>query len=177
MIKIIISIILLIGLFLWKASTTSSLPNISDKSSSPIVRKSLILSEKSIEDDEQNNKHDLKNARSDYQGQLDRDFKSLPIVDDLRNLTASEVHHTPEIIKNGGEVIGRIHDEAEIDSTKRVDAMSFFKRCTEDQQIAMAIRAVCLSKVYKLVPIWKIPTPLSDTSVTDEVSELALKLP
>lgn len=114
---------------------------------------------------------------TDNQNQFESYFKSLPIIDDLKNLSEEEVHHTPEIIKDGGELIGRIHEEAEKDSTKRIDAMSFFKKCVEDQQIVTAIRAVCLNKIYKLVPVWQIPVPLSDSEISKEVLELALKIP
>lgn len=103
-------------------------------------------------------------------------IKSLPTAEDLQNLTPEEVHHTPEIIKEGGELVGRIYDEAENDLTKRADAMNFFKKCAEDEYIVTAIRAVCLNRVYKLMPEWKIPVPLSD-SIPEDVVELSLKFP
>lgn len=118
-----------------------------------------------------------KNKSAEYQNQFESYFKSLPIMDDLRNLSEDEVHHTPEIISDGGELIGRIHEEAEKDSTKRSDAMSFFKKCVEDQHIVTAIRAVCLNKIYKLVPEWQIPAPLSESEISKDVLELALKIP
>ena len=120
---------------------------------------------------------DAKIPSSYKQNQFDGYMKSLPIIDDLQNLSPEEVHHTPELIKDGGELIGRIHAEAESDATKRVDAMSFFKKCAEDEQIVTAIRAVCLNKIYKLVPKWQIPVPLSDSEISKDVLELALKLP
>lgn len=169
--KIIISLLFIIGftLIFWKGFSPSSIPKMSQESVLETVPNDVVLTDKKLE------ASDLKVELSDYQSKLDRDLKSLPTMDDLQNLTFDEVHHTPEIIKNGGELIGKIQDEAEMDSSKRVDAMSFFKKCTEDAQIAVAIRAVCLNKVYKLVPVWKIPAPLSN--VSDEVSDLALKLP
>lgn len=176
--KVSIAIIVLIGvgLLLWKAATTSNVSNVSDKSNSQEINSSIPLDRKDKGIIKENNSDSLTEF-TDYQNKLERDFKSLATVDDLKNLTANEVHHTPEILKNGGELIGRIHDEAESDPAKRVDALNFFKRCTEDGQVATAIRAVCLSKVYKLIPQWKIPVPLNETSIPHEVSELALKLP
>ncbi len=120
---------------------------------------------------------DTKIPSSDKQNQFNHFIKSLPIIDDLQNLSPEEVHHTPEIIKDGGELIGRIHAEADSDATKRVDAMSFFKKCAEDEQIVTAIRAVCLNKIYKLVPVWKIPTPLSDSRISKDVLKLSHKIP
>lgn len=89
-------------------------------------------------------------------------------MDDLKNLYEEEVHHAPEIIIDGGELIGSIHEEAENDHNKRIDALSFFKKCVEDQHIVTAIRAVSLNKIYKLVPIWQIP--VQDT--LEDVPEL-----
>lgn len=176
--KISIAIIVLIGvaLLLWKAASTSYFSNVSDKSNSQAMSTSIALDRKDEGIVKENNSDSLTEF-TDYQNKLERDFKSLATVDDLKNLTANEVHHTPEILKNGGEIIGRIHDEAESDPAKRVDALNFFKRCAEDGQVATAIRAVCLSKVYKLIPQWKIPVPLNETKISHEVSELAMKLP
>lgn len=172
--KISTGILFLIGLVLvlWKVMTAAQVSRVGDEGSSQVITKGAVVTTTSLA-----NQNDSKIELSDYQSKLDRDLKSLPIIDDLQNLTADEVHHTPEIIKNGGELIGKIHDEAELDPAKRVDAMNFFKNCTEDKQIATAIRAVCLNKVYKLVPIWKIPVPLSEADIPAEVSDLALKLP
>lgn len=173
--KISLTLLLLIGLalFAWKLLSPLKHSRVVDISSVQTVNDSL--SNQDSHNSEQKNSAAPAIVLSDYQSKLDRDFKSLPTMGDLQNLTFDEVHHTPEIIKNGGEIIGKIQDEAEIDSSKRVDAMSFFKRCTQDNQLATAIRAVCLNKIYKLVPAWKIPAPLSN--VSDEVSDLALKLP
>lgn len=176
--KVSIAILVLFGVafLFWKAATTSNVSNISDKFHSQKINSSTsvdLIDEGIVKE----NTKDSLTEFSDYQNKLERDFKSLATVDDLKKLTASEVHHTPEVLKNGGELIGRIHDEAESDPTKRVDAMNFFKRCTEDGQIATAIRAVCLNKVYKLIPHWQIPVPLNEASISHEVSELAMKLP
>lgn len=108
--------------------------------------------------------------------QFDDYLKKLPTIDDLQNLTEEEVHYTPEIIKEGGEVIGKIHEEAQRNPDKRVGAMSFFRKCAEDEQLAISIRAVCLHKIYKLIPEWEIPTPLSESNIPDEVLDLAMKL-
>lgn len=176
--KVSIAIIVLIGvgLLIWKLTTTPNVSNVGDKSHSQEIKSSIAVDQKE-EGIVKENKNDSVTEFTDYQNKLERDFNSLATVDDLKNLSVNEVHHTPEILKNGGELLGRIHDEAESDPAKRVDALNFFKRCTEDDQIATAIRAVCLSKVYKLIPQWKIPVPLNETSISQEVSELAMKLP
>lgn len=115
--------------------------------------------------------------QSAFQDLLDQEFKSLPTIDDLKNLTEEEVHFTPEAVKDAGGVIGLIQNEAENDPAKRASAMNFFKRCAEDQELVPAIRAVCLNKTLKLIPVWKIPVPLSDELISQEISDLAAKLP
>lgn len=117
------------------------------------------------------------NDQSEFQEFLDREFKKLPTIDDIQGLTEEEVHYTPEVIKEAGGVIGRIHDEAENNPAKRVAAMQFFKQCAEDQEMVPAIRAVCLKKILKLIPIWQIPVPLSDKHISQEITDLAAKLP
>lgn len=108
---------------------------------------------------------------------FDHQLNSLPTLEDLKALTNEDVHHTPEIIKNGAETVGRVHSEAEADSTKRKSALQFFKSCAEDDMIATAIRAVCLKKIYTLIPKWGIPVILSENKISKEVSDLAMKLP
>lgn len=175
-VSIAIIVIIGVGLLLWKAASTSNVSNFSDKSDSQEMSTSIALDRKDEGTVKENNSDSLIEF-TDYQNKLERDFKALTTKDDLKNLTPHEVHHTPELLKNGGELIGRIHDEAESDPAKRVDALNFFKRCAEDGQIATAIRAVCLSKVYKLIPVWKLPVPLNEERISREVSELAMKLP
>lgn len=104
-------------------------------------------------------------------------LNSLPTAEDFKTLTYDEVHHTPEIIKNAGALVGRIHSEAQANTSKRASAMSFFKSCAEDEQVIPAIRAVCLKKVYKLIPEWKIPVILSEEKISKEVADLAMKIP
>lgn len=114
---------------------------------------------------------------TEFQDELSRHYKNLPTLGDLKTLTAEEVHHTPEIITEGGGIIGRVFDEADKDPKKRPDAMSFYKKCAEDQEVALAIRAMCLNKVLNLVPQWKIPTTVTEAEISKEVFELAMKLP
>lgn len=104
-------------------------------------------------------------------------FNSLPVKADIQKLKDSEVHLTPEIIKEAGARIGSVHAQAQTDPAKRADAMKFFKSCAEDSEVISPIRAVCLSKIYKLIPIWKIPMPITQEKIPDSVTQLALKLP
>ena len=113
---------------------------------------------------------------SEFQDLLDQKFKTLPTIDDLQQLTDEDVHYTPELLKDAGGVIGQVQDEAQMEPAKRIPAMHFFKKCAEDQALVPAIRAVCLNKVYSLIPTWEIPVPISDALISPEVSDLASKL-
>ncbi|WP_393063877.1 hypothetical protein [Halobacteriovorax sp. FRX-2] len=54
--------------------------------------------------------------------------------------------------------------------------MKFFKDCAEGSEVVRPIRAVCLKKVYKLIPKWKIATVISHEKIPENVSALAFKL-
>ncbi|EQC48685.1 hypothetical protein M899_1007 [Bacteriovorax sp. BSW11_IV] len=107
---------------------------------------------------------------------LNTELVSLPRVSDLKNLNEHEIHHTPEIILKGASVVGRIHNNAEQLPSKRHEAMLFFKNCLEDENIAIAIRAVCLNKVYTLIPKWRIPILIEEDKISLELKELAKEL-
>lgn len=111
----------------------------------------------------------------DVENQFEHYLKQLPTIADLQNLTDEDLHYTPEVIREGGELIGRIHQEAADDPSKRQDALVFFKQCAEDTGVAVPIRAVCLNKVYKLMPEWKIPVTLPK-DISEEVHDLAMRL-
>lgn len=123
----------------------------------------------------------IKNESNKIEGQgldqFDQYLNALPTAEDLKNLTYDEVHHTPEIVKNAGAIIGRIHSEAQVDASKRSSAMNFFKICAEDDKVVTSIRAVCLKKIYKLIPEWKLPIILSEQKISKEVTDLSMKIP
>src|SRR5690554_3022218 len=50
--------------------------------------------------------------------EFESQLKMLPNLEDLSKLTDEEAHHAPEIIKDAGERIGRIHQEAQDDPEK-----------------------------------------------------------
>lgn len=116
-------------------------------------------------------------VKKDNEEEFEKEFNMLPVKGDMQKLTEAEVHYTPEIIKDAAEVIGRIHSDAQNSVAKRAPAMNFFKSCAEDRDIVKPIRAVCLKKIYKLMPEWKIATVISHDLIPESVSTLAFKLP
>ncbi|MGI4992030.1 hypothetical protein ACRXCV_05345 [Halobacteriovorax sp. GFR7] len=138
--------------------------------------------EVSMKVDEVNQLNKLNSKHSEDKSELivvefERELNTLPINEDLKKLTADEVHHTPELIKDAGELIGSIHASAQADHSKRPAAMKFFKSCAEDRDVVRPIRAVCLKKIYKLMPEWRIATAISHHLIPESVSSLAFKLP
>lgn len=119
----------------------------------------------------------IKNEPQSVETEFEEKLNTLPIVADLQKLTLEEVHHTPELIKDAAELIGSIHAQAQAQPIKRASAMKFFKDCAEDNEVVRPIRAVCLKKVYKLMPEWKIATVISHEKIQESVSALAFKLP
>lgn len=147
-------------------------------------RPALAIFEQKVKHGENEKKGDIEILKKDYGAiELQNDdhfnqyLNTLPTAEDFKTLSYEEVHHTPEIIKNGGAIIGRIHSEAQEDVSKRVSAMNFFKSCAEDEELVPAIRAVCLKKIYKLIPEWKVPVILSEERISKEVADLSMKIP
>ena len=176
--KIIIIILFIIGFtfLFWVIMNVASFKVFYE--TSPVIKSTRVSKENTIGDVAAVKKNyratekvvNVNNHFDDY-------LHSLPTLDDLQNLSMEEVHHTPEMILNGGELIGRIQDQAENDPSKRMAAMDFFRKCAEDHLMATPLRAVCLNKIYKLVPDWQIPLALADENISKEVNDLALKLP
>lgn len=110
------------------------------------------------------------------QNEFEAHLKLLPNLEDLSKLSYEEAHHTPEIIKNAGELIGSIQQQGEDNPSQRVSAMNFFKTCVEDDFLAPSIRALCLYKIYHLIPKWKIPLPLDEANIPQEIIDLSMKL-
>lgn len=161
---VIFTIGLLGVMYFWK--------NVDNRESSDFVRSYESNESFKNKKDSSNEKINIENEKSVFEPYL----KSLPNLADLSKLSYEEAHHTPEIIREGGELVGKINQQAQDDPTKRVAAMDFFKSCVEDEFVAPAIRALCLHKIYKLIPVWQIPVPLSEENIPQDIIDLSMKL-
>ncbi|WPU64785.1 hypothetical protein [Peredibacter starrii] len=170
--KLIIITLIFVSIIVLK-----SMSGTTEKIDGQVNHSSLSVQSKPIDLGVDETKPVVNDDQSDFQDELDRHLKKLPTMGDLKNLTAEEVHHTPEIILEGGGLIGKVYDEAEREPKKRLDAMNFFKKCAVDQEIATSIRAMCLNKILSQVPLWNIPMSVTDAEISSEVFELAMKLP
>lgn len=102
-------------------------------------------------------------------------INNLPFKEDMNNLSDSEIHGTPELVLRSAELIAKIQSGAQKDKKLRKAALSFFKKCVENQRVLSSIRAVCLNKLYILIPKWKLAMPLDATHISDEIERLAFQ--
>ena len=101
----------------------------------------------------------------------------LPTVNDLSNLSTEELHHTPEMVLEGGMLVGEMIEKAEADPARRQETLKFLKDCAENNDVVHQIRAVCWRKTLAQIPEWKLFLPISDANVPDDIKDLAMKLP
>lgn len=101
----------------------------------------------------------------------------LPTVDDLRNLSEEETHHTPAAIREGGKVIARLIEKAENNPELREKAIHVLHDCAKSETIATSIRAVCWKNTVTYIGKWKVFVPVSQTKLPPRVLELSSKLP
>lgn len=114
-------------------------------------------------------------------GELAKEYvetmEALPTVDEIRKLTEEEVHHSPVAVKEGGLLIGELHEAAQKDPARREDTLKFFKGCAENSELLPAIRAVCWKKTLSQIVEWKIFLPVADAEVPEDIKDLAMRLP
>ena len=104
-----------------------------------------------------------------------QEFNKLPHHEDVTFLTEEEVHSTPALMKEAASVIGRVHSEAEKNPLLRKSALQFFKLCVADQDSLTPVRAICLKKIFKLMPKWRVPIQMDDLEIPPRVRRLAFK--
>lgn len=109
--------------------------------------------------------------------ELSEKMKALPKVSDLKDLTDEEVHHTPMMVKEGGILIGRLHEAAQVNPKRREVTVKFFKSCAENDELLPAVRALCWKRTTSQIIEWKIFLPISDARVSEEIKALATKIP
>lgn len=115
-------------------------------------------------------------ADLDIRRELEAKEDLLPTVNDLGRLTEEEVHHTPEIVLQGGKIIHETLEEAENHPERREETLAFFFGCSSNQDLAPAIRAMCWNKAVKAVSRWDIFVPISEYNVPNEIKLLAEKI-
>ena len=116
------------------------------------------------------------NSNEDLTSELSNALKELPTLDDLKDLTADEVHHTPRIISEGGALIGELIDRAEKDPARREETVKFLKSCAEEEGVAPQLRAVCWNKTLNQISEWNVFIPISDANVPEEIKSLGNQL-
>lgn len=112
----------------------------------------------------------------DLKSELANSMKELPTLDDLKNLSFEEVHHTPEMISEGGALIGELIDQAEKDPTRREETVKFLKGCAEEESVVPQLRALCWNKTLNQISEWKVFVPVTDANVPEDIKALGSQL-
>lgn len=109
--------------------------------------------------------------------ELNQVMEKLPSLRDIQNLHEDQVHFTPEIVNEGGALIGDVLEAADNDPARREETLKFFKACAENDSLIEAIRAVCWRTTLSRLSKWEIFLPLSEANVPQNIQDLATELP
>lgn len=115
--------------------------------------------------------------KDDEEGTAPMDLDSLPTLDDMKELSADEVHHTPEVVIESAREIGKMIDAAEKNPELREKTVKFLLECAESSNVVASIRAVCWKNTMNGVNNWKVFVPMSEAKVPDNIKNLANQLP
>lgn len=115
--------------------------------------------------------------KDDEEGAAPMDLDSLPTLDDMKDLSSDEVHHTPEVVLESAREIGRMIDAAEKNPELREKTVKFLLECAEASNVVASIRAVCWKNTMNGVSNWKVFVPVSEAKVPDNIKNLANQLP
>lgn len=108
--------------------------------------------------------------------ELNAAFQELPSAEELKNLDEHEVHLTPDVVKNGGAVVGSMIDKAQQEPGRREETMQFLLRCAEARDLVPAVRAVCWRNILDNIPHWDVFVPVTEAQVPEDIKSLAMKL-
>lgn len=109
--------------------------------------------------------------------ELKQVMEKLPSKRDIQNLHEDQVHFTPEVVNEGGALIGDVLEAADNDPARREETLKFFKACAENDSLIEAIRAVCWRTTLSRLSKWEIFLPVSDADVPQNIQDLAAELP
>ncbi len=110
----------------------------------------------------------------DFGQRLEKAQASLPTLDKVRALPSEEKHGTPKALIEAGAEIGDIAEAIEKNPTLAPQGMEFYGKCVKRNDLATAVRAVCLSGLRALAKQSGIAA--DETGVPPNVSKLTAKL-
>ena len=103
-------------------------------------------------------------------------YNDLPQITDISELSEADVHDTPEIVLNAARIISQIENDGQSNDKHRPAVLSFLKACAEDNKVLTSVRALCLSKLYRLMPKWNRVIVIESKKISEEVESLALEV-
>lgn len=120
---------------------------------------------------------DQKKRLEEIREELSEAKSELTTIEEIKELSEDEIHHTPTILVESGKLIGRLISKAEAEPLRREETLKFFLGCAENSELPESLRATCWKSTMNLIPKWKVFIPISNAKVSDEVKELATRLP
>ena len=115
--------------------------------------------------------------REEFREFLEDTFDELPRVDELRKLSAEEVHSTPQMIREGAVLMGETAEKLEQHPELKPEALEFYQKCALETGVATSIRALCLNRALRLYAelhgkLWE----FDREKIPDSLIELAKRL-
>ena len=80
----------------------------------------------------------------------DEAFHSLPRIEQLRALPAREAHHTPTLLLEAGEKLGRVAAALKENPALRGEALVYYRHCAQDEHGANSVRALCYAALREI---------------------------
>jgi hypothetical protein len=80
---------------------------------------------------------------------LEKEYKKIPRIGDLRKKTSQEVHHTPKEFLLVGKILSKIDDSLRRKDISLAHGIRFFEKCSLDHEMLYPTKAICLSLLLK----------------------------
>jgi hypothetical protein len=115
-------------------------------------------------------------SKQEFEQRVQNVLKTLPEFQQMQDLSEEEIHHTPEMLLAAGENIGDLLQVAQAQKSLQPLALQFLVECAQAKHVAVAVRAVCLSRSLQMGRLWQLPVNVEPSRLNAEVSRLAGRL-
>lgn len=188
-----------IGIYVWRSRilSTSKVESPSSNVSEVDERSPIVstppLGERSLPADHRGNFEKIKKADSHHSGSLgapaqhkqelmieqfkevtEYAFRSIPTIEALQALDASEVHDMPEKLNQAGIALGRVAQAIQDHPELANEGMDFYKRCAKTDDFPSSVRALCYFSLKGLGAAHHVE--IAEGDYPAEVRELATEL-
>ena len=74
----------------------------------------------------------------------------LPLLNDIKKLPSTALHHTPALIIRAGKDLGVIKEILIINTSLEKFALGFYQRCAKNNKVVTPVRALCLTNLLEI---------------------------